>query len=43
MADELKELDKWSSEEDDKSIKTLLSGIIDRINFFGNFYKNSTK
>lgn len=38
-----KELDKWSSEEDDKSIKTLLSGIIDRINFFDNFYKKLDK
>ncbi len=37
------ELDKWSSEEDDKSIKTLLSDIIDRINFFGNFYKKLDK
>lgn len=37
------ELDKWSSEEDDKSIKTLLSGVIDRINFFGNFYKKLDK
>ena len=38
-----KELDKWSSEEDDKSIKWLLSVIIDRINFFGNFYKKLDK
>ena len=38
-----KELDKWSSEEDDKSIKTLLSGVIDRIIFFGNFYKKLDK
>ena len=37
------ELDKWSSEHDDKSIKGVLSGIIDRIDFFGNFYKKLDK
>ena len=38
-----KELDKWELEEEKKKIKTLLSDIIDRINFFGNFYKKLDK
>ncbi len=37
------ELDKWSSDEDDKSIKQVLNSIIDRIAFFSNFYKKLEK
>ncbi len=31
-------LDKWSSEDDDKSIRNILHNLIDRINFFNSFY-----
>lgn len=37
------ELDKWSIEEDDRSIKRLLNIIIDRITFFNGFYKKLQK